>query len=121
MYYLIHILLLERRQGIYPQDKGGTHGRNLGHEQGQRSLDGTARIWQLDPIVLMPADQRENYVCRERLVGARSFTDREMQEPMLRWRDELRDPCNRVGPRSFSYYRTAAANAIATIRGALSN
>jgi hypothetical protein len=29
------------------------------------SWDKTARIWQIDPIVLMLADQRQGYVCRE--------------------------------------------------------
>jgi WD40 repeat protein len=74
------------------------------------SLDHTARIWQLDPLVLLPVAQRQDYVCRERLVGARSFTAREMQDPMLRGREDLQDPCGRVGPLSFAYYRRAAAS-----------
>jgi len=85
------------------------------------SLDRTARIWQLDPIVLMPADQRRGYVCRERLIGARSFSDKEMQDPILRGRIGLRNPCDRVGPLSGDYYWRAAVGVIATIRRASSN
>jgi len=80
------------------------------------SADHTVRIWQLDPLVLMPADQRQSYVCRERLIGARSFTEREMQEPMLHGRDELRDPCDRTGPLSLDYYWRAAAAARTALR-----
>jgi WD40 repeat protein len=85
------------------------------------SLDRTARVWQLDPIVLTPADQRQGFVCRERLIGARSFTDSEMQDPILRGRDDLRNPCDRVGPFSLDYYWRTAAAAVATIRSAFSN
>jgi hypothetical protein len=81
------------------------------------SLDRTARVWQLDPVVLMPAKQRARYVCREHLIGAISFTDREMQDPILRGRDDLRHPCDRVGPLRFDYYRRAAADALAGMRG----
>ena len=52
------------------------------------SEDDTARIWQIDLIVLMPADQRHGYVCGARLVGAQSFSDKEMQDPILRGRDD---------------------------------
>jgi dipeptidyl aminopeptidase/acylaminoacyl peptidase len=85
------------------------------------SLDRTARVWQLDPIVLTPADQRQAYVCRERLIGAPSFSAKEMQDPFLRDRDELRDPCARAGPLSRDYYRRAALGLLATIRNALWN
>jgi hypothetical protein len=84
------------------------------------SADRTARIWQLDPLVVMPADQRQSYICRERLIGAQSFTDREMQEPMLRGRDDLRHPCDRVGPLSLDYYRQAAVHAGSALRHAFS-
>jgi predicted oxidoreductase (fatty acid repression mutant protein) len=85
------------------------------------SADRTARIWQLDPLVLMPADQRQSYVCRERLIGARSFTAREIEEAMLRGRDDLRHPCDRVGPFSLGYYRQAAARAGTALRHAFSH
>jgi hypothetical protein len=61
----------------------------------------TAHVWQLDPIVLMTADRRQSYVCHERLIGAQPFTDEEMQDPILRGRDDLSNPCARVGPLSF--------------------
>jgi hypothetical protein len=46
----------------------------------------------------MPAEQRQEYVCRPRLIGVQSLTDQEMQDPTLRDRDDLRNPCDRVGP-----------------------
>jgi hypothetical protein len=55
-------------------------------------------------------------VCRERLIGAHSFSDREMQDPLLRGREELRNPCGRLGPLSASYYRRSLSGLIATIR-----
>ena len=83
------------------------------------SQDNTARIWLLDPIILMQPDERRNYVCRERLIGAQSFTDVEMQDPILRGRDDLRNPCDRVGPLSFQYYLDAANNLWSSIHGAV--
>jgi len=59
-------------------------------------------------------------VCRERLIGAPSFSDREMQDPLLRGREELRNPCDRLGPLSASYYRHGVAGLIAAIRNAFS-
>ena len=82
--------------------------------------DDTARIWRIDPVVLTQADKRQAYVCRERLIGAQSFTDEEMQDPILRGRDELRNPCDRVGPLSLDYYWLAAVGLAATIRAAIS-
>ena len=83
------------------------------------SNDNTARIWLLDPIILMEPGERPDYVCRERLVGAQSFTDAEMQDPILRGRDDLRNPCDRVGPLSFEYYVNAASNRWSSIRDAV--
>jgi hypothetical protein len=67
------------------------------------------------------ADQRQSYICRERLIGARSFTAREIEEAMLRGRDDLRHPCDRLGPFSLYYYRQSAARAGAALRRAFSN
>ena len=47
------------------------------------SEDGTARIWnavtarkwELDPINQIPSSDRQEYVCRERLIGVQAFTD----------------------------------------------
>jgi hypothetical protein len=41
-----------------------------------------------------------------------------MQEPILRGHDELRNPCDRVGPLSLDCYRRAAAIAVAALHGA---
>jgi hypothetical protein len=82
------------------------------------SEDNTARIWLLDPIILMGPDERRDYVCREHLIGAQIFTDEEMQDPILRGRDDLRNPCDRVGPLSFEYYVSAANNLWSSVRGA---
>ena len=85
------------------------------------SLDRSVRVWRLDPVIATPSDQRRAYVCRERLIGARSFTDQEMGDPILRGRDDLRDPCDRVGPFSLSYYWRAAVGVVAMTRSAFSN
>ena len=82
------------------------------------SDDETALIWLLDPITLMEPGERRDYVWPERLIGAQSFTDGEMQDPILRGRDDLRNPCGRVGPLSFEYYVSAARNLWSSIRGA---
>jgi WD40 repeat protein len=65
----------------------------------------SAKVWQIDPIVLMQPGERAGYVCHERLIGARTFTNADMQDPTLRERDDLRNPCDRVGPLSWEYYR----------------
>ncbi|MHC2332850.1 nSTAND1 domain-containing NTPase [Bradyrhizobium sp. USDA 4454] len=79
------------------------------------SDDHTARLWDIDPLVLISDDQRQNYVCRQRLIGVQSFTDMEMlQDPILRGRDDLRNPCDRVGPLNFGYYWRAAASLVTT-------
>jgi hypothetical protein len=44
-----------------------------------------------------------------------------MEEPMLRGRDDLRQPCDRLGPFSLDYYRQAAARAGAALRRAFLN
>ena len=72
-------------------------------------------------LAAMPAEQRRAYVCRERLIGARTFTDQEMQDPILRGRDDLRDPCDRIGPLGLSYYWRTAVDFAATIRSAFAH
>ena len=85
------------------------------------SVDATARVWQPDPISLMSADQRRKYVCQHRLIGAQSFSDDEMQEPLLHGREELRNPCDRSGPLNFSYYRQAAIAFVSMVRNTLAS
>jgi WD40 repeat protein len=82
------------------------------------SYDNSVRIWLVDPIILMEPRERRDYVCRERLIGAQSFMDEEMQDPILRGRDDLRNPCARVGPLSLEYYANAARSLWSSIRGA---
>jgi hypothetical protein len=72
------------------------------------SADFTARIWQIDPLVLMRPSERQAYVRRERLIGAQRFSDDEMEDPILRGREDLRNPCDRVGPLSPAFYWRAA-------------
>jgi hypothetical protein len=85
------------------------------------SIDRTARLWRLDQIVLMPADKRPGYICREGLIGAQAFSELEMQEPILQGREDLRHPCDRVGPLSPVFYWRAAEEAVAAIRTMLRN
>jgi predicted NACHT family NTPase len=85
------------------------------------SVDRTARLWQLDPVILMSADERQAYICRERLIGARSFTDQEMQDPILRGREDLRHPCDRVGALSLAYYWRTAVGMVQMIGSPFAN
>jgi hypothetical protein len=64
----------------------------------------------------MLPDERQDYVCRERLIGVQSFTNAEMADPILRGREDLRNPCNRVGPLSLAFYRRAASDLFAAIQ-----
>jgi hypothetical protein len=43
-----------------------------------------------------------------------------MQDPILRGRDDLRNPCDRVGPVSLDYYWRATGSLVATILNAFS-
>jgi hypothetical protein len=81
------------------------------------SLDHSAYVWKLDPLILMPAERRRAYVCRERLIGALSFNDRDMQDPLLRGREELRAPCADRGPLSGLPYAHTFGRLLAAIRG----
>jgi len=56
------------------------------------SNDMTARIWPLEPINMTERNKRRDYICRERLIGAQSFSDEEMRDPILLGREELHNP-----------------------------
>ncbi len=43
-------------------------------------------------------------VCAEMLIGAEAFSDAEMNDPILSGREDLRNPCSRIGPLSGTYY-----------------
>jgi WD40 repeat protein len=79
----------------------------------------TSAILQVDQVTVAPADQRQNIICRDRLVGAELFTDMEMQDAILRGREDLRNPCDRVGPLSLAYYWRAAEGLVVTMRNAI--
>jgi WD40 repeat protein len=64
-------------------------------------------LLNLDPVNFVPASARRDYICRERLVGAQAFTDQEMEDPVLRTRDDLRNPCRAFGPFAIEYYTRA--------------
>ena len=50
------------------------------------------------------ANMRRDYVCQERLVGADTFSDAEMEDPVLRSRGDLRNPCRAFGPLTLEFY-----------------
>ena len=54
-----------------------------------------------------------------RLIGAQSFTDEEMRDPILRGHEDLLNPCDRVAPLSLAYYWRAVGDLVAMIRSAL--
>jgi hypothetical protein len=61
-------------------------------------------LLNLDPVNFVPAHMRRDYVCRERLSGADTFSDAEMEDPVLRSRDDLRNPCRAFGPLALEFY-----------------
>lgn len=67
-------------------------------------------VWDLAWLTLAGPDLRRR-VCAERLVGAQSFTDDELRDPILsgidRNVDEARSPCLRRGPLHWAYYTQA--------------
>jgi len=81
----------------------------------------TSAILQVDQVTVAHPDQRQNIICRDRLVGAEFFTDMEMQDAILRGREDLRNPCDRVGPLSLAYYWRATEGLVATIRNAFAH
>ncbi len=52
---------------------------------------------------------------RSRSAGVTS-NDSELRNPMLWWRNDRQDPCDRVGPLNLSWVQRAAAGTLATIR-----
>lgn len=86
-----------------------------GNRVASASWDNTANIWQLDPLVLVSPDKRQEYVCRARLIGLQSFSTMEMQSSILRGRDDLGNPCDRVGPLSPQYYWRAVTNFVTAV------
>ncbi len=68
------------------------------------SEDALARIFNLDPIIVAKSPDRVTMICAERLKGATSFSDAEMEDPVLAASEDLRDPCTRVGPLRHEYY-----------------
>jgi WD40 repeat protein len=81
------------------------------------SWDWSARVWRLDPIVAIAPEAREDYVCRERLIGVQSFTDGEMSNPILVGQEDMRNPCDRAGPLSAGYYWRLARGLSADLVG----
>jgi WD40 repeat protein len=73
------------------------------------SSDGTARIWQVNQVALISGDERASFVCHNRLIGVQSFTLSEMDDSVLQGREDLRNPCDRIGPFSLQYYLQRAA------------
>ena len=73
------------------------------------SDDNTARIWDVTWATLVRGDALRERVCAEKLIGAaQEFTDREMEDPILRGIDKddpiARNPCVRRGPLSIDYW-----------------
>ena len=82
-----------------------------------------AQSWRLPGKVITV--RCGNFFCpalsrgHRRLIGAQSFTDEEMGDPILRGHEDLLNPCDRVGPLSLAYYWRAVGDLVATIRSAL--
>ena len=73
------------------------------------SWDNTARIWDVTWATLIRDDALRERVCAEKLIGAaQGFSDREMEDPILRGIDQddtvARNPCLRRGPLTLDYW-----------------
>jgi len=75
------------------------------------SADKTARIWTVLETLLSDDETRRDHVCQYLLrTGTQQFTDREMRDPILAGRPDLRNPCERFGwLHPEHYFRTAAS------------
>jgi hypothetical protein len=69
-----------------------------------------AHLLKLSPTLTMSTQERRNFICDTSLLGAQAFRSDEMNDVILRDRDDLRDPCRRRGPISLSYYAQIAEN-----------
>jgi WD40 repeat protein len=83
--------------------------------------DGTVQVWRIDPILMLPRIFRQRYVCEERLKGDEAFTDQEMEDPLLRGRADLRNPCERRGPLSPERWLRVSTELWAWLQGGLLN
>jgi WD40 repeat protein len=62
------------------------------------------RLYALSPTLTMSAFERRNYVCGMHLLGVQAFRSDEMNDIVLRGREQLRNPCRHRGPFSLNYY-----------------
>ena len=76
------------------------------------SEDNTARLWDVALARIDPRNEinsttpgdRQGNICRKNLIGAQAFDNVEMRDPILFGRDELRNPCERIGWFGIEYY-----------------
>jgi hypothetical protein len=60
--------------------------------------------YALSPTLGMSTLERRSYVCETALFGAQEFRPDEMNDVILRGEEDLRNPCQRRGPLSITYY-----------------
>ena len=69
------------------------------------SID-TVRVWDVSWLTKVRESELVHRVCTEKLIGdTRRFTDGDMRDPLLLGLAGA-DPCTRVGPLTFEYWRT---------------
>jgi WD40 repeat protein/energy-coupling factor transporter ATP-binding protein EcfA2 len=82
------------------------------------SRDKTIRTWDVAWATKIRGTDLRDRVCQEKLVNeaAQGFSEEELRDPILRGRQELRNPCARRGPLSPQYW-TRLWSAPATVDG----
>lgn len=69
-------------------------------------------MWNVTWASLVRGETLRSRVCAEKLIGAQSFTDAELEDPILRGIDRHdaidRNPCLRRGPLHWEYYTQTA-------------
>jgi hypothetical protein len=69
-----------------------------------RFANETFKRYALSPTLGMSTLERRSYVCETALLGAQEFRLDEMNDVILRGREDLQNPCRRRGPLSVTYY-----------------
>ncbi len=70
------------------------------------SHDNEARIWKIPAVLSYRGTKLENYVCTKLLLSEqmRLFTDDELDDPLLKKRFEIKNPCDQNGLSNFNYW-----------------
>jgi hypothetical protein len=118
----VHVWSARTREPLLVFDIGQQRGEIISSGASGRALfvasrgRSDARMFALSPTLDMTPKARREYICERSLIGAHSFLEREMDDVILRGREELRDPCRQRGPLRPEYYAQVAGRLWARMR-----